>query len=257
MPLCSIITAACSEHAHFTTECWTSIAAQQELGSWELEWCLQEDGTNSGLRETLPDDERIRYDAIAMRHGIATTRNLALSRARGEIVRVLDQDDLLLPFALRDQLSAFGEHPNAGWVAGRAADLHPNGSTRTHDIDLPFGVIAPGLLVSSWSESGVFPVHPAGVALPNTIARAFGGWTALPRSEDLSLLVAVSTVFAGIHLPTLSFLYRQWPGQTTKTKSFATAKASAWRSVQQRAQAVTDVFLNERLEPVIMPSPPA
>lgn len=259
VPLCSIITAAGSPDPVHTLECWRSIAAQEDLGSWEFEWCVQEDGGDPGLRDVLPRDERIRYDAAGIRHGIATTRNLALSRARGEIVRVLDQDDLLVPLALRNQLRAFDDHEHAAWVAGRAADLLPDGSTRLVEVDLPTGIITPGTLVDSWSKTGIFPVHTAGVALRTTIARAFGGWAALPRSEDLSLLAAVSTVFAGIHLPTLSFHYRQWPGQTTRTDSFATAKESAWRSVHQRARAVSEVFLTtvpETFPPATRPARP-
>jgi glycosyltransferase involved in cell wall biosynthesis len=241
MPLCSIITAAWSGHARFTLDCWDSIAQQQDLGGWELEWCVQEDGAAPGLRESLPIDPRIRYEASGEHHGIAATRNLALSRARGEIVRVLDQDDLLLPFALREQLGAFQRNPEAAWVAGPAADLLPDGSTRTVAVDLPSGVIAPGTLVRSWSETGVFPIHAAGVGLRTVVARAFGGWAALPRSEDISLLAAVSSVFAGIHLPSLSFLYRRWPGQTTETDAWAAAREAAWRSVAQRADAVAQL----------------
>jgi glycosyltransferase involved in cell wall biosynthesis len=242
MPLCSIITAASSSHARFTSECWSSIAAQRDLGSWELEWCVQEDGVTPRLRERLPVDERIRYAAVCLQHGAATTRNLALARARGEVVRVLDQDDLLLPFALRDQLGAFEACPRAAWVAGRAADLLPDGSTRLVEVELPAGVVEPGALLRAWQETGIFPVHTAGVGFRTAVARAFGGWAALPRSEDLSLLAAISTVFAGVFMPNVTFLYRQWAGQMTRTESFASAQEAAWRSVRQRADALGQVF---------------
>jgi glycosyltransferase involved in cell wall biosynthesis len=242
MPLCSIITAAGSDDARLTLECWNSIAAQRDLGGWEFEWCVQEDGAAPSLHERLPPDERIRYDAAGTRYGVATTRNLALARARGEVVRVLDQDDLLLPLALHDQLSTFEKHPQAVWVAARAADLLPDGSKRLVEVDFPTGVVECGALVRAWRATGRFPVHCAGVGLKTSVARAFGGWAALPRSEDLSLLAAVSNVFAGVHLASVDFYYRQWPGQTTRTERFVEAKGVAWRSVHQRAEAVAEVF---------------
>lgn len=245
MPLCSIITAACSRYAEFTPECWHSVATQRDLGAWELEWCIQEDGAEPQLRDWLPVDERIRYGAAGAHHGIATTRNLALGRARGDLVRVLDHDDVLLPRALRDQTQAFEQHLDAAWVAGRAVDLLPDGSTEMVDVELPYGVIDPGQVARSWAATGVFPIHTAGVAIRTPIARAFGGWAALPRSEDLSLLVAVSEVFQGVHLSSASFLYRQWPGQTTRTDGFAQARDAAWRSVRQRAEAARCLFATD------------
>lgn len=250
MPLCSIITAAGSADERLALECWRSIAAQSDLGGWELEWCVQEDGAAPGLRERLPADERIRYEAAGVRYGIATTRNLALGRARGEVVRVLDQDDLLLPPAVGKQLAALAERPRAAWVVARAADLLPDGSRRLVETGFPAGVVEPGALVRAWRESGRFPVHAAGVGMRTEVARAFGGWAALPRSEDLSLLAAVSSAFPGVHLSHVDFLYRRWPGQTTRTERFARAKAPAWRSVRQRAEAVAAVLSAAEAAPV-------
>ena len=62
---------------------------------WRWEWLVQEDGATGVARDILPaDDERIVF-GTGRRGGVAITRSLALARARGDLVKNLDQDDIL------------------------------------------------------------------------------------------------------------------------------------------------------------------
>ncbi|MGH3803646.1 MAG: glycosyltransferase, partial [Pseudonocardiaceae bacterium] len=99
MPLLSVITPAWAPseaHVEFLLETYESLSSQESLGGWDWEWLIQEDGEQPRLRERLPNDLRIRYAAIGVRLGAATCRTLALERARGEVTRSLDADDVLL-----------------------------------------------------------------------------------------------------------------------------------------------------------------
>lgn len=58
---------------------------------------MQEDGAEPGLEALLREVPCVRYEANSAQLGLAQTRNLALSRVTGELVQVLDHDDVLLP----------------------------------------------------------------------------------------------------------------------------------------------------------------
>jgi glycosyltransferase involved in cell wall biosynthesis len=243
VPLVSVLTSGYSPTAQFLEECWRSLTAQEGLGGWEWEWVLQEDGNPPCLHTRLPDDPRISYAANGERFGIAATRNLALSRARGDVVQVLDQDDLLMPTALGTLVDALARHPDCAWSAGDADDLHADGERERIRSPLAPGRVAPGTLTRIWKETGAYPIHCAGVMLRIEVARALGGWFASARCEDVCLVSAVSTLFAGAYVPETTFLYRRWGGQTTGTESFRRMRTQAHRMVRQRVKAIETLSL--------------
>jgi hypothetical protein len=258
MPLVSIITAGFAPTADFLNDCWKSISAQQLPPGWELEWVIQEDGAEPELRDRLPSDDRIRYEANGVHLGIPSTRNLALCRARGDLVRNLDQDDVLTPGGLAVLVEALEEYPDCVWAVGDVADLHPDGSHGPFDpssytdgaprLEPAFssliepGRVEAGHLLRVWNESGVFPIHCSGIALRTPVARAFGGWAALPRSEDLSLVTAISTFYPGVYVPVVTFLYRRWEGQTTRRRWWKAMQERAHASVRQRAESAATLL---------------
>src|SRR6266540_6125446 len=66
MPLLSIVTAALAPtqaHLDFLLEAYESLTQQVDLGGWEWEWLIQEDGERPRLRAHLPADARISYGA--------------------------------------------------------------------------------------------------------------------------------------------------------------------------------------------------
>jgi glycosyltransferase involved in cell wall biosynthesis len=54
------------------------------------------------------------YQATGSLNGPGVTRNVALTRATGELVRNLDHDDILLPGALAGLIARFDD-PEIGW----------------------------------------------------------------------------------------------------------------------------------------------
>lgn len=96
MPLISVITAVHKPVEEYLLQAAASVAAQRLPYGWELEWLVQEDGETPVARELC---DGARYAANAAQLGTGTTRNFALSRARGELLAVLDYD-VLLPYGL-------------------------------------------------------------------------------------------------------------------------------------------------------------
>jgi len=107
----------------FFDEAVASVMAQT-VGAWEL--LLVDDGSTvpevieAARRHVARDPDRIR----CLQHpgggnrGIGASRRLALLESRGEIVAMLDSDDVWPPTTLAEQLSAFDLHPHAGACYG-------------------------------------------------------------------------------------------------------------------------------------------
>ncbi len=86
-----------------------SVVAQTYPG-WEL--CLVNDGsTDAGVDDVLDEaeerDSRIRVLRLPHNTGIARATNSALDMATGELVGMLDHDDILFPNALAEVVSRF------------------------------------------------------------------------------------------------------------------------------------------------------
>ena len=248
MPLISLLTPVLADRAELIVEAGRSVAAQQLPSGWELEWIVQEDGPSPALRDIVAAFPFARYAANGEPLGVAVTRNLALSRAAGELVHVLDSDDLLLPQGLAVHIEAFTQHPDIHWVAGQGDDLLSDGSRRSVQLDLAAGRVERGALTQYFVDHGGVPIHPAGLTMRTTTVRALGGWAASPRSEDVALLVAVADLAPGYLTPEATWLARQHPGQTTRLPHWQTLFAQADTQISQRitAQRATNLGLVRR-----------
>src|SRR2546425_1038306 len=93
VPLVSILTPTQAHNADHIGAVWAALRSQQLPTEWEWEWLVQEDGPQPAVRDMLPDDPRIRYDALGVQLGAAATRNVALARAAGDLIAGMDHDD--------------------------------------------------------------------------------------------------------------------------------------------------------------------
>jgi Glycosyl transferase family 2 len=234
MPMISVITAVHEPVAAYLSHAAASVAAQRMPAGWELEWLVQEDGEAPGSRALCPG---ARYEANGAHLGTATTRNLALTRARGDLVAVLDYDDVLLPAGLATLIRAFEDHPGIGWAVGQADDLI-DGRRVPYELRYPCGVVPAGRVGELYERTGLCQVACAGLVAPTDLVRAFGGWAAIPRAQDVALLIALSEVYDGYQEPAVTWLYRKHPGQTTSP-----ARTDTWGEQQDR-------FIRQRLTAV-------
>ncbi|MDQ2583252.1 glycosyltransferase [Saccharothrix yanglingensis] len=243
MPTVSIITAAYAPKAGFLRETAASVAAQELPAGWRLEWVVQEDGVGPSLGPVLAGHDFVRYEAHDAQLGISLTRNLALSRASGQLVQVLDHDDVLLPGALALLLGRFLRN-DIHWAVGAADDLLRDGTRRSWESALPFGLVEAGA-VNRWAEEhgGNWPVHCAGLLMRTDSLRALGGWAGAPLDDDLVTFAALSELGAGWNERTVTWLYRQHADQTTRSGALAGMRDVGRRMALQRAKAVRNAEL--------------
>ena len=234
--LLSLITAIHKGRERYLAETAKSLLSQNLPVGWELEWLIQEDGEDSGLKDVAEKfaagDKRVRYEANGAALGPGGTRTLALWRARGELIRTLDSDDLLLPGGLAIQIVLFDTHSDIQWSVTQLDELMPDKSRVPYLSTLAFGPVSPGLLNRNMAEYGRCPVHCAGLMMRADAVWAFGGWMGLPAGEDVGLLAAISEIFSGWHDPAVTWLYRRHCDQMTQAIS-----RSSWRTLGETAGA--------------------
>src|ERR1039458_5787847 len=112
--LISVITPTHKPEAPYLEEAYEGLCAQDV--NWE--WVLQFDGERWDMPSYLLGDDRVRLECNGKHLGVAMTRNRACVRARGELVQVLDSDDVLLPGATRVLMEAV-LRTGVAYAAGR------------------------------------------------------------------------------------------------------------------------------------------
>ncbi len=210
-----VVTAVHAPSARFLPEAYASLRAQWLPEGWEWRWLIQEDGTTDEVRPHVPEDPRVSFRQ-GRPGGPGVARTLALARADGEYVKVLDADDQLTPGALARDLAALEADPTLGWTTSSVLDLLPDGSTAAFPGDPDEGPLEPGTVLAAWTAHDYrAPVHPASLFARRDLVLALGGWMALPASEDTGLLLALDAVSRGWFTREPGLLYRKWEGQVT------------------------------------------
>jgi glycosyltransferase involved in cell wall biosynthesis len=88
-----------------------------------------------------PDRVRLITHPGGENRGIAASRNLGLSVARGSFIAFLDADDIWMPGKTAEQLAVFRQHPEVGLVYGRTLLWHSWTPQATReDYYVPLGV---------------------------------------------------------------------------------------------------------------------
>lgn len=239
----SIITAAYAPLADYFDETIASVLSQSIPEGWDFEWLIQEDGEAPGLAGKLETLPHVSYAANRAHTGIAATRNLALTRATGDVVQVLDHDDILLPGAWMHLLPKF-EDPGIHWAVGQADDYLPDGTRRGYESALPFGEIAAGT-VNDWAiqHDGNWPIHCAGLYLRTELVRALGGWGGAPVDDDVIMFAALSELVNGYNDEAVTWLYRVHDRQTSKSATWRERSSDGRRIALQRIEAIRAVGL--------------
>ena len=84
----------------------------------DFEIIVADDGSTDQTAQIVQRFPRVRY-CRQSHTGVAAARNLALSRARGDLITFLDGDDLWQPDKLQLQVTYLQEHPECKIVFGR------------------------------------------------------------------------------------------------------------------------------------------
>lgn len=242
MPVISVLTPAHHGRAEYVREAGESLAAQQLPDGWSLEWIVQEDAAEQEL--VLDGFPFARYELNGERLGIAITRNLALARATGELVHVLDSDDQLLPGGLAVAINAFTTRPEIHWVATQAHDLRPDGSQKAFDPLIPPGYLEAGAVndyvLTHLDEHGMgrWPFHHGCMTMRADTVRALGGWAAIPRAEDGMLLAALCELTPGYFTPEVTWLVRQHDARTSAAGTWPRLLPQSMAMIRGRIGAI-------------------
>ncbi|MEE2038342.1 glycosyltransferase [Nocardiopsis sp. CT-R113] len=237
----SVVTAVHAPGARFLPAAYRSLLEQRLPDGWDWQWVVQEDGETDEVRPRLGEDSRVSFgQGRPGRAGMA--RTMALSRAEGEFVKVLDADDQLTRGALARDVAALTGGSGAAWAASAVLDLLPDGSTAGFAGDPDEGPVERGAVLSHWREHDFLAqVHPATLCVRRDLLLALGGWMALPASEDTGLLLALNAVSRGWFTREPGLLYRKWPGQVTAAAAHTDREERAARMavVESRALALS------------------
>ncbi|ARP74202.1 glycosyltransferase [Streptomyces pluripotens] len=238
----TVVTAVHGPSARFLPDAYASLCAQRLPDGWEWEWVVQEDGRTEEVRPYVPDEARVSFRQ-GRPGGPGVARTIALARADGAYVKVLDADDQLTPGALARDLAVLEADRTIGWTTSRVLDLLPDGSTAGFPGDPEVGPVERGVVLDHWKRNGFrAPVHPATLCVRRNLLAGLGGWMALPASEDTGLLLALNAVSRGWFSSEVGLLYRKWDGQATGQPSHVDpAEHEARMAVaENRARVLTD-----------------
>jgi hypothetical protein len=214
VPVISIITPVFDGGDAYLLDAYESVRSQVLPAGWTWEWVVQEDGRTGRPGSLLPkDDQRVRF-ATGTRGGAGVTRTLGLARARGDLVRALDADDLLSDGALARDIAVLEGAPDVAWCVSAALDLLPDGSLTPGPYDPPAGPLSYPQLRKQF-EMNRFPIVSTHLTARTGLIRAVGGWPALPALEALALLLVCAAVSPGVMLTTPGGIYRKHQAQTT------------------------------------------
>ncbi|MFG2263252.1 glycosyltransferase family 2 protein [Streptomyces sp. NPDC048720] len=239
----TVVTAVHAPSARFLPDAHRSLCEQRLPDGWDWQWLIQEDGRTDEVRPYVPDDARVSFRQ-GRPGGPGVARTVALARADGAYVKVLDADDRLTPGALARDLAVLEADRTIGWTTSRTLDLLPDGSTAGFPGDPDAGPVERGAVLRFWKEHGYrAQVHPASLCVRRDLLTALGGWMALPASEDTGLLLALNAVSRGWFNGEAGLLYRKWKGQVTGQAAHTDPDERDARMavVEARARALADL----------------
>ncbi len=237
----SVITPVYAPRAEYLGETYKSLETQVLPPGWDWEWLVQQDGPEGDLTGQLPEDDRISLRVGKRWGGQALARNVALARATGPLVKVLDADDVLTEGALRRDIATLDQNPDIAYTIARVLNYYPDGTTNRFPENPAPGRITRGALLPYWQRHDEPQVHPASLCARRQILTALGGWMALSSSEDTALVLALNAVSTGYFIGEPGLLYRVWPGQTTAGRGKDDERNAVLRLIEARAEALSSL----------------
>lgn len=121
-----------------------SVMAQEEQ---DFELIVVNDGSTDDTAAYLVSltDPRLRMISNPRNLGVAKVRNIALEASRGDVVAMLDDDDVYLPGRLSVPLTIFAQHPDVVGAMSSAVRLRRSGNdpANPHVLRVPDTKLAP------------------------------------------------------------------------------------------------------------------
>jgi glycosyltransferase involved in cell wall biosynthesis len=217
--------------APFLAEAIESVRAQT-YANWELLLC--DDGATDGSSDIARayaqgDVARIRHlmHEGASHQGASAARNLGLRHARGELIALLDGDDVWLPNKLGEQVALLQEHPEADALYG-LTELWRSWAGASGDTardETPGSGVASGTLLGPRALLGgmlrrelLVPCTCSIVMRADAVRRAGGFANEFPGIyDDVAFYSRLSLVGSFLFIERRWDRYRQRPSSTYAT----------------------------------------
>lgn len=198
-PLVSIITPSYNAE-RFLAEAVESVL-NQSYRCWQL--LLVDDGSSDSsvliarsYAEQHPDRILLLAHPNRENRGLPATRNLGLRSCAGELVALLDADDVWLPRKLEEQVGILRDFPEAGMVFGRSEYWYGPDSSENHVPELAPGerLYAPPDLLTLCYPLGRFGAPcPTDLLIRKSLLEELGGFEEsfddrAPTHEDIAVL---------------------------------------------------------------------
>ena len=203
-PLVSVLMPVHDPDPEHLQEAIESVRAQTH-SRWEL--CLADDGSRDPrairrrlLEDAAQKDERIRLRRVEHCAGIAAATNDALALAHGELVALVDHDDVLHPEALETVVEHLDRHPETGVVFTDEDRL-------LHDGTFAVPILKPGFS-PEFLRAGMYMNHLT-VYRRSLVEELGGARTEFDGSQDYDLMLRALEAGARIeHLPRVLYHWR-------------------------------------------------
>ncbi|MCL1871570.1 MAG: GNAT family N-acetyltransferase [Promicromonosporaceae bacterium] len=208
-PLVSVVLPTARGGAYLR-EAVASVVAQTEP-RWEL--VVVADGLDENLSDLGGGDPRVRV-LRQKQSGVSVARNRAIAAARGPVIALLDDDDVMLPGRLEAQLRHLEEHADIVLVHGQVDVVDGQGDLLGHGT----------LHAVQYADllRGDADIVTSTVALRRSVLEEVGGFDPLLRAgEDLELYLRVARRGRLAFLPeTLAQYRRHGSNQHSRPRDF-------------------------------------
>jgi glycosyltransferase involved in cell wall biosynthesis len=213
MPLVSVVIIFLNA-ARFMREAIESVRGQT-YENWEL--LLVDDGSTDASTAIAKSYEacypaRIRYleHSGHDNRGMSASRNLGICHASGELIALLDADDVWMPEKLQRQVAIMEGHRDVGLLAHPALYWYQDGLRKVQDMTLPAGRLPRGAWVPMMLESDDNAACPSTVLMRKSLAIRLGGFEESFRGsfEDQAMWFKVTLESSIYYDPDCLILYR-------------------------------------------------
>ena len=163
MPKVSVII-NCYNGERYLKEAIDSVYSQT-YKDWEIIF-WDDASTDNSEQIARSYDERLRYFKGKKALSLGQARNWAIRHAKGELIAILDQDDIWMPEKLELQVSLFENNPSVGLVFSDAIDYYQDtGKSISHFVNL--GLQPPRGKIFKY----LFTMDKYPISMPTTIFR--------------------------------------------------------------------------------------